>query len=142
MNNTKGVDIMKENKKSFKEFVEEHKHQIITGAACVTTGVVIYLLFKEVEKNNELLNENKIVTKLQETVDVIQEAMSEGMVQEAIATTTRKLNNRLDIISRLSNKENMDFTESEKLAKALEDSKVFERRLKAFNKLADKYTIE
>ena len=142
MNNTKGVDIMKENKKSFKEFVEEHKHQIIIGAACVTTGVVTYLLFKEVKKNNELLNENKIVTKLQETVDVIQEAMSEGMVQEAIATTTRKLNNRLDIISRLSNKENMDFTESEKLVKALEDSKVFERRLKAFNKLADKYTIE
>ena len=142
MNNTKGVDIMKENKKSFKEFVEEHKHRIITGAACVTTGVVTYLLFKEVKKNNELLNENKIVTKLQETVDVIQEAMSEGMVQEAIATTTRKLNNRLDIISRLSNKENMDFTESEKLVKALEDSKVFERRLKAFNKLADKYTIE
>ena len=142
MNNKKGVDIMKENKKSFKEFVEEHKHQIITGAACVTTGVVTYLLFKEVRKNNELLNENKIVTKLQETVDVIQEALSEGMVQEAIATTTRKLNNRLDIISRLSNKENMDFTESEKLVKALEDSKVFERRLKAFNKLADKYTIE
>lgn len=133
---------MKENKKSFKEFVEEHKYQIITGAACVTTGVVSYLLFKEVKKNNELLNENKIVTKLQETVDVIQEAMSEGMVQEAIATTTRKLNNRLDIISRLSNKENMDFTESEKLVKALEDSKVFEKRLKAFNKLADKYTIE
>ena len=39
--------------------MEEHKHQIITGAACVTTGVVTYLLFKEVKKNN--FNKAKII---------------------------------------------------------------------------------
>ena len=126
---------MKENKKSFKEFVVEHKYQIITGAACITTGVVTFLLFKEVKKNES-------VKELQQTVEMIQEAMSEGMVQEAIATTTRKYNNRLDIIDRFKDKNNLRQNEKDKYNKALEEAAVFKRRLEAFHKVEKKYFIE
>lgn len=126
---------MKENKKSFKEFVAEHKYQIITGAACITTGVVTFLLFKEVKKNES-------VKELQQTVEMIQEAMSEGMVQEAIATTTRKYNNRLDIIDRFKDKNNLRQNEKDKYNKALEEAAVFKRRLEAFRKVEKKYFIE
>lgn len=135
--------------KNTKKFVKEHKYQIIAGTACVATGVVSILLYKEINKNKALSIENamlkeevKKVDILAEKVEVIHEAMSEGMIQEAIATTTRKHNTRLDIIARFKDKENLRGQEKEKLNKAIEDEKVFSRRLKVFNKLADTYTIE
>lgn len=83
-----------------------------------------------------------MVNKFKETVETIQEAMSEGMIQEAIATTTRKLNNRIDIRDRLLSKGNLEYKEQVKLNKTLEEIEVFERRLNAFNKLEEKYFIE
>ena len=149
-----------------KNFVKEHKYQIIAGASITATGVLSVLLLKEkisnkslmeslksqTEKNDvlqkcigDLADENETIKAyydgaigaLFEQVEVIHEAMSEGMVQEAIATTTRKLNTRLDILSRLKGNEN-----EEKYIKALKEAEVFKGRLKAFNKLAETYTIE
>lgn len=140
---------MKKERKSFKEVVYDNRGKILTGALCITTVTLSYLLFKEVKQNEilkienvKLNTENKMVNKFKETVETIQEAMSEGMIQEAIATTTRKLNNRIDIRDRLLNKNNLDHTEQMKLNKALEEIEVFERRLNAFNKLEEKYFIE
>lgn len=149
-----------------KKFVKEHKYQLIAGASIAATGVVSILLLKEkvnhkalleslnnqTEMNDilkecigDLADENEsmktyyddVIGNLLEKVEVIHEAMSEGMVQEAIATTTRKLNTRFDIMARLKGNENDD-----RYIKALEEANVFERRLKAFNKLAETYTIE
>ena len=131
----KGVDIMLENKKSFKEVVKEHKYQIIAGAACITTGVVSYLLFKEIKKNNS-------VNDVQETLQVIQAAMSEGMVQEAIATTTRKYNVRMDKIDHLTSKCKLKYDEQKKLEKAMAEAAVFKRRIEAYRKVESKYFIE
>ena len=144
-----------ENKKTFKEVVKEHKYQIIAGAACITTGVVSYLLFKE-KANTKMLNNcmkdlveehdlmkadfELVAESLANKVEVIHEAMSEGMVQEAIATTTRKLNTRMDIIDRL--KAICDYEYDERYIKAVEEAAIFKRRLAAFNKLAETYTIE
>ena len=149
-----------------KKFVKEHKYQIIAGVSVATTGVVSILLLKEKANNKALLesinnqtemndmlkgcigdlaDENEamkayyddVIGNLLEKVEVIHEAMSEGMVQEAIATTTRKLNTRFDIIARLKGNEN-----NEKYIKAVAEADVFKRRLNAFNKLAKTYTIE
>ena len=151
-----------------KSFVKEHKYQIIAGTGVVATSVLSILLLKEKANNKELLknlnnrndilkdcvgdlaNENEslracydeVVGDLLEKVEIIHEAMSEGMVQEAIATTTRKLNTRLDIIDRFKDNVNLRHNELEKFNKAMEEANVFERRLKAFNKLAETYTIE
>lgn len=136
---------MKKERKSFKDVVYDNRGKILIGALCITTGTLSYLLFKEVKQNEILKIENvKLNTenKFKETVETIQEAMSEGMIQEAIATTTRKLNNRIDRKDRLLNKNNLDHTEQMKLNKALEEIEVFERRLNAFNKLEEKYFIE
>lgn len=140
---------MKKERKSFKEVVCDNRGKILTGALCITTATLGYLLFKEVKQNEilkienvKLNTENKMVNKFKETVETIQEAMSEGMIQEAIATTTRKLNNRIDIRDRLLSKGNLEYKEQVKLNKALEEIEVFERRLNAFNKLEEKYFIE
>ena len=149
-----------------KKFVEEHKHQIIAGASIAATSAITILLLKE-KANNKSLSESlknqteisdelkkcigdladendnlkayydDVIGSLLEKVEVIHEAMSEGMVQEAIATTTRKLNTRLDIVARFKGNEN-----NEKCIKALEEANIFKGRLKAFNKLAETYTIE
>ena len=149
-----------------KKFVKEHKYQIIAGASITATSIVSILLLKEKANNKSLLESLKnqtekndvlkecigdladendkmkayyddVIGVLLEKVEVIHEAMSEGMVQEAIATTTRKLNTRLDIVARFKGDEN-----NEKCIKALEEANIFKGRLKAFNKLAETYTIE
>jgi len=136
---------MKENKKSFKEVVKENKGKIITGVACTTTLVITGLLIKEKidakvlkESYNELAEvASSKLNLLNSKVEVIHEAMSEGMLQEAIATTTRKFNNRMDILDRLKGNEN-----DEKYIKAMDESLVFIRRLNAFHKLEEIYYIE
>ena len=153
-----------------KKFVKEHKYQIIACVSITATGVVSVLLLKEKANNKALLesiknqtetndilkrcigdlaDENEamkagydeVIGSLLEKVEVIHEAMSEGMVQEAIATTTRKLNTREDIKDQLKEHLN-DICKKEKYDKAVREAEVFKRRLKAFNKLAETYTIE
>lgn len=140
---------MKKERKSFKEVVYDNRGKILTGALCITTATLSYLLFKEVKQNEiikmenvKLNTENKMVNKFKETVETIQEAMSEGMIQEAIATTTRKLNSRMDKRDHLLSKNNLKYDDKIKLEKTLEEIEVFERRLNAFNKLEEKYFIE
>lgn len=140
---------MKKERKSFKEVVYDNRGKILIGALCITTGTLSYLLFKEVKQNEilkmenvKLNTENKMVNKFKETVETIQEAMSEGMIQEAIATTTRKLNSRMDKRDHLLSKNNLKYDDQIKLEKTLEEIEVFERRLNAFNKLEKKYFIE
>lgn len=153
-----------------KNFVKEHKYQIIAGVSITATSVVSILLLKEKVNNKALLeslnnqtemsdilkecigdlaDENEsmktyyddVIGNLLEKVEVIHEAMSEGMIQEAIATTTRKLNVREDIIAQLKDNLN-DIGRKEKYDKAVREAIVFKRRLKVFNKLAETYTIE
>ena len=64
------------------------------------------------------------------------------MIQEAIVTTTRKLNTRYDKRDRLLSKNNLNFKDKNILQKTLEEINVFERRLHAFEDLEHKYFIE
>lgn len=136
-------------KKSLKEVVMENKHYIFTGVACASTCVLGYLLFKEVkvnkilkEDNIKLLRKNCVVHDLKDQVETVQEAMSEGMIQEAIATTARKLNARIDKRDRLLNMPKLDIYRQKELEKTEEEIKVFTRRMTAFSKLRLKYYIE
>lgn len=136
-------------KKDLKDVVMEHKYQIFTFISCTSTCLLGYLLFKQTKNNKilraeniELLRENKVVNEFKKTVDVIQEAMSEGMIQEAISTTTRKLNTRYDKRDRLLSKNGLNFKDKNILQKTLEEINVFERRLHAFEDLEHKYFIE
>lgn len=136
-------------KKSLKEVVMENKNYIFAGVACASTCVLGYLLFKEVKVNKilnddniKLLRKNCVVHDLKDQVETVQEAMSEGMIQEAIATTARKLNARIDKRDRLLSKINLDEREKEKLQKTIEEITVFKKRMNAFEKLRVKYYIE
>lgn len=136
-------------KKSLKEVVIENKHYIFAGIACTSTCVLGYLLFKEVKVNKilkddniKLLRKNCVVHDLKDQVETVQEAMSEGMIQEAIATTARKLNARIDKRDRLLNMSKLDIYRQKELEKTEEEIKVFTRRMTAFSKLRLKYYIE
>lgn len=147
MNNTK--ETKSEEKRSFKEVVIANKHAIITGAACVATCVLGCLLIKEIkvnkvlkDKNTELLEKAFLVNNLNEEVELIQEAMSEGMIQEAIATTVRKLNFRTDKRDHLLGMDALDEYRKLDLNRIEREIKIFTRRLTAYNALKDRYYIE
>jgi hypothetical protein len=129
-------------------FIKDHKKElIITGLGLVTIGLTVvatkqYTELKALKKENlDLLTKVDNVNILKNKIEVIHEAMSEGMVQEAIATTTRKLNVREDKIAHLLNKGNLDCFEQQALNKAKGEAEVFRKRLDAFNELAKQYFI-
>jgi hypothetical protein len=70
--------------------IKKHYKKILAAAGVVTIAGVSYVVCKKfvgLEKTNEMLRED---------VDILRAAASEGLYEEAIATTTRKLNFRQD----------------------------------------------
>lgn len=85
---------MKNERRSFKEYVKANKGKIIVGASIITTGALAILLCK-----------SKIdLSKVSDKVNVLETALTEGVFEEAIATTTRKINSRKDRIVFLRNR--------------------------------------
>jgi hypothetical protein len=144
-----------------KKFVKEHKKDIAIATLAVGGCVLAYVVLKDKQQIKRLKEQvdfhlelaklqngidGLVVEQIKETNDnmeTIKAAMSEGMVQEAIATTTRKLNNRMDIIARLTNvKGELDFDNKMKLQKAIEEAEVFKKRLAAFNKVVEDFFIQ
>ena len=144
-----------------KKFVKEHKKDIAIATLALGGCVLAYVVFKDKQQIKKLKEQAVLFLELEkaqdnidrmvveqmkathENMETIKAAMSEGMVQEAIATTTRKLNNRMDIIARLTNvKGELDFDNKMKLKKAMEEAEVFKKRLAAFNKVVEDFFIQ
>lgn len=123
------------------------REKILLGVSIVGAGVVGYFGFKcyGYKINNELLenvlkkaeDDLSIITKenqnLSNRVKILEEVVSENVLDEAIATTTRKLNYRVGKIEVYKLK-----TDDESVSKLNEHiffRNLFETRLKDFNEL-------
>ena len=123
------------------------REKILLGVSIVSVGVAGYFGFKcyGYKINNELLEKVfkkakddlsiiiKENQKLSNRVKILEEVVSENVLDEAIATTTRKLNYRVGKIEVYKSK-----TDDESVAKLNEHiffRNLFETRLKDFNEL-------
>ena len=123
------------------------REKILLGVSIVGIGVAGYFGFKcyGYKINNELLekvlkkakDDLSIIIKenqnLSNRVQILEEVVSENVLDEAIATTTRKLNYRVGKIEVYKSK-----TDDESVAKLNEHiffRNLFETRLKDFNEL-------
>lgn len=91
--------------------------------AIVVLGGVTYVI----------ADKNKVIKKLNDRVTILEEIVSEEVLEEAIATTTRKYNYRCDKVEIYKLREGEDA--KAKLQEHLYFKDLFEKRLKDFNKL-------
>ena len=123
------------------------REKILLGVSIVGAGVAGYFGYKccKCKINNQLLEkglkkaEDDLLTVIKENknlsnrVQILEEVVSENVLDEAIATTTRKLNYRVSKIEVYKLK-----TDEESVAKLNEHiffRNLFETRLKDFNEL-------
>ena len=77
-----------------------------------------------------------------ERISTLYCAASEGLFEEAIATCTRKLNTRIDTISRLEKIKDLNQEGAEKLMKAKIESGIFKERIDKFTQAQKLWGIE
>ncbi|MDD6794279.1 MAG: hypothetical protein PUE01_02530 [Clostridiaceae bacterium] len=131
-------------KKSLKEKIMENKLKILIGGifiAGIGTWLVLDHKFdmnviKYMKKNNELNSKNN------DRISTLYEAATEGLFEEAIATCTRKLNTRLDTISRLEKVKDLNEAGIEKLMKAKTEAGIFQERIDKFTEAQKLWGIE
>ena len=122
---------MEKERRSLKEVVKANKTKILMGGMFIVGFASCYILNC---KFNMKKNDEKIST--------LYEAASEGLFLEAIATCTRKLNTRMDIISRLEKLENLDQQCIDKLMKAKTEAGIFQERIDKFTEAQKLWGIE
>ena len=122
---------MEKERRSLKEVVKANKTKILMGGMFIVGFASCYILNC---KFNTKKNNDRIST--------LYEAASEGLFEEAIATCTRKLNTRMDIISRLEKLENLDQQCIDKLMKAKIESGIFQERIDKFTQAQKLWGIE
>ena len=117
--------------RSLKEVVKANKTKILMGGMFIVGFASCYIIDCKfnMKKNNE-------------RISTLYEAASEGIFEEAIATCTRKLNTRMDIISRLEKLENLDQQCIDKLMKAKIESGIFQERIDKFTQAQKLWGIE
>ena len=121
-----------------KTFIKENKKKIIVTGSVIGTGVVGYLSYKYLDREVEIKH-------FKEQIKILMEAASEGLFDESIATTTRKLNHRLDRRSYLLKKiEEMPNDIELKLAfeKINTEISIFQERITKFNLCQKTFGIE
>ena len=99
------------------------KEKALLGISIVSAGAAGYLLYKY----------NLDTSKLKDRVRILEEVVSEEVLEEAIATTTRKLNYRTDKIKVYEKR--TDPKSLEKSQEHIQFKNLFEKRLKDFNEL-------
>ena len=112
---------MEKERRSLKEVVKANKTKILMGGMFVVGFASCYILDC---KFNMKKNDERIST--------LYCAASEGLFEEAIATCTRKLNTRMDIISRLEKLKDLDQQCIDKLMKAKTEAGIFQERIDKF----------
>ena len=121
-----------------KTFLERHARKILLAAGVVFGSGAYYILKKH---NVELDKQKTIVVELKDKVKVLQEAASEGLYEEAIATTTRKINARKDKLEYLTERSITDKTVNKAIDKTKSELSILLKRRDAFQKAQDLYYI-
>ena len=123
---------MKKERRSLKEVVKANKSKILMGGMFIVGFASCYIL--ECKFN---------MKKNDERISTLYEAASEGMIQEAIATTVRKLNKREilrdRLVEHLKNFEDEDT--QNKLTKVMEEISILSRRYEKFEEARKAYEI-
>ena len=122
---------MKKERRSLKEVVKANKTKILMGGMFIVGFASCYIL--ECKFN---------MKKNDERISTLYCAASEGLFEEAIATCTRKLNTRMDTISRLEKLKNLDQQCIEKLMKAKTEAGIFQERIDKFTQAQKLWGIE
>lgn len=81
---------------STKEYIVENKYEIFVDTLVLSTCILGAALVKS-KIRNKILEETDYA--LKNKVDTLEAALTEGVFEEAIATTTRKINYRKDRLS-------------------------------------------
>lgn len=109
---------------------DKTKKALKVAAGIAIAGGVIYILNDKEKVIKQLTDDNE---KLEHRVTILEEIVSEDVLEEAIATTTRKLNYRIDKVKVYELKEG-----PENIAKLREHiifRDLFRKRLNDFNEL-------
>ena len=122
---------MKKERRSLKEVVKANKSKILMGGMFIVGFATCYILDHKFDMKK---NDERIAT--------LYEAASEGLFEEAIATCTRKLNTRMDTISRLEKIKDLNQQGVEKLMKAKIESGIFKERIDKFTQAQKLWGIE
>ena len=122
---------MEKERRSLKEVVKANKTKILMGGMFIVGFASCYILDCKfnMKKNNE-------------RISTLYEAASEGLFEEAIATCTRKLNTRMDIIKKKKKTKDLNQEGVEKLMKAKIESGIFKERIDKFTKAQKLWGIE
>ena len=97
-------------------FIQRHAKKILIAGGLVVVAGAYYMLGKHEKEMKDVLADNsllksfleedgKAIAKLTEDNETLMAAASEGLFEEALATTTRKLNSRKDRKEFLLNQE-------------------------------------
>ena len=135
---------MEKERRSLNEVVKANKSKILMGGIFIV-GVGTYLVLdhkfdmnviKYMKKNNKLNSKNN------DRISTLYCAASEGLFEEAIATCTRKLNKRIDTISRLEKIKDLNKEGIDKLMKAKVEAGIFQERIDKFTQAQKLWSIE
>ena len=122
---------MEKERRSLKEVVKANKTKILMGGMFIVGFASCYIL--ECKFN---------MKKNDERISTLYCAASEGLFEEAIATCTRKLNTRMDTVSRLEKIKDLNPEGVEKLMKAKIEAGIFQERIDKFTKAQNLWGIE
>lgn len=114
---------------STKEFIAENKYKILAATLGVTTCVLGVALVKS-EIGKKILEETDYT--LKDKVDTLEEALTEGVFEEAIATTTRKIDYKKDKLDFIASRN--DKGDSQIVSKLKREIEILTERRDAFAK--------
>ena len=127
-------------------FVQKHAKKILlAGGAVVAVGAFIALKKHDVAINilkDDIELKEFTINKLLGDNETLMAAASEGLFEEALATTTRKLNSRKDRYEYLNNVENKTPEIMEKIKQLYTEIKVLEVRKLRFAKAQELMEIK
>ena len=114
---------------STKEFIAENKYKILAATLGVTTCVLGVALVKS-EIGKKILEGTDHT--LKDKVDTLEEALTEGVFEEAIATTTRKIDYKKDKLDFIASRN--DKGDSQIVSKLKREIEILTERRDAFAK--------
>ena len=109
------------------------KEKALIGISIISTGVAVYFGLKYWDAKKLISDNDNKIYRLNHRIGVLEDVVSEDVLEEAIATTTRKLNYRIDKMEVY--KDRTDDIGISKYEEHLAFANLFKARLNNFNKL-------
>ena len=133
--------------KSLKEVVYDNRGKIIAGIGLVGCSVLTYILFKN---RNKVVELNTRINILDEDIRVLtddnrtlSEILSEGVLQDAITTTSNKINSRTSKLRMFEDRLlNGDLGVENKIQKIKEELEILINRRELYTTKLNKYEIK